>query len=125
MSSWNIFIDLLKGGKNVRKVIVLLMVLLFSSSAFAGDLELVGYKIGSDSLGYYVYGTIRNNSGGKCNSVCVDFSLYSSISKDKFLGSVSVCESGLKDGAQWSFKTTHIQTDTRASEVELNSLNCY
>jgi hypothetical protein len=54
----------------------------------------------------------------------VNFSLYSSISKDKHLGSVGACERGLRDGARWSFKTYSVATDTIPSVADVNSLDC-
>lgn len=108
----------------MRKLIAILISILLSTTAFAGDLVLERYSISSDSLGYYVSGSIRNDTKRKCNTACVNFSLYSSIAKDKFLGSVVACEYGLLDGARWAFKTTHVRTDTIPSELEVNRLDC-
>ena len=56
----------------MRKLIIILISILFSSAAFAGDLVLERYLISSDSLGYYVSGNIRNDTKRKCNTVCVE-----------------------------------------------------
>ncbi len=109
----------------MKKLIFTMLFLVFTAVyGYAKEPSLESYRVDSERGGYYVYGTIRNDTGKTCKSICVRFNFYTSFSKTTLIDSVTDCTSGLKDGVTWKFKTHRIWT-SHTPTADLESISCH